>query len=508
MKAKKSVAAKISRLASGQALRVLDLFSGCGGLSLGFQRAGFDIVAALENDPRAVQSHANNFHDGIRSNSPHAVPTDITKVDPAELLRALQIPGRARSSIDVIVGGPPCQAFARVGRAKLREVDEHPEAFLRDPRSNLYLRYLQFVRELQPLAILMENVPDVMNFGGHNVANEVSEVLDEIGYSCGYTLLNAAFYGVPQMRERMFLIAYRKELAASVEFPEPTHWVQLPRGYDGTRNVAMRVLVEKGYRAGQRLLRIDDESEYYFQEPPSAHPGLQPAVTVRDAIQDLEPILARELHRMGELRRGVRRFDEFSPYCDDVEPSEFAMDMRSWPGFENEGGVFDHVIRSLPRDYQIFARMRPGDQYPEAHVLARQICEETRKKKRIRIDSPEHEDLKSSIIPPYDPTKFPNKWRKLEADLPSRTLLAHMGKDTYSHIHYDDSQARTISVREAARLQSFPDGFRFAGTMNPAFRQIGNAVPPLMAFAIAKRIRDTLRASIDDSACGKEIQCG
>ena len=81
----------------------------------------------------------------------------------------------------------------------------------------------------------------------------------------------------------------------------------------------------------------------------------------------------------------------------------------------------------------------------------------------------------------------------MERDKPARTLLAHLGKDGYSHIHYDSKQARTISVREAARLQSFPDGFKFAGTMNPAFRQIGNAVPPLMARAIAVPLLEALK---------------
>lgn len=95
----------------------------------------------------------------------------------------------------------------------------------------------------------------------------------------------------------------------------------------------------------------------------------------------------------------------------------------------------------------------------------------------------------------YDPSKFPNKWRKMEADLPARTLMAHLGKDSYSHIHYDSEQARTISVREAARLQSFPDGFRFCGTMNPAFRQIGNAVPPLLAKALATCVLSALQPS-------------
>jgi DNA (cytosine-5)-methyltransferase 1 len=83
------------------------------------------------------------------------------------------------------------------------------------------------------------------------------------------------------------------------------------------------------------------------------------------------------------------------------------------------------------------------------------------------------------------------------SDQPARTVMAHLGKDSYSHIHYDSNQARTISVREAARLQSFPDGFQFCGTMNPAFRQIGNAVPPLMALALARDMRQVLAGSRD-----------
>jgi DNA (cytosine-5)-methyltransferase 1 len=98
-------------------------------------------------------------------------------------------------------------------------------------------------------------------------------------------------------------------------------------------------------------------------------------------------------------------------------------------------------------------------------------------------------------VPPYDPGKFPNKWRKMEPDEPARTLMAHLGKDSYSHIHYDSDQARVLSVREAARLQSFPDGFKFSGTMNPAFRQIGNAVPPLLAHALAEPLLAAIGAT-------------
>src|ERR1700716_4155020 len=103
------------------------------------------------------------------------------------------------------------------------------------------------------------------------------------------------------------------------------------------------------------------------------------------------------------------------------------------------------------------------------------------------------------MVPPYDPSKFPNRWWKLQANGPVRTLTAHIGKDTYTHIHYDSDQARVITVREAARLQSFPDGFVFAGTMNPAFRQIGNAVPPLLASAVARCLLEQITGAVQPS---------
>jgi DNA (cytosine-5)-methyltransferase 1 len=168
--------------------------------------------------------------------------------------------------------------------------------------------------------------------------------------------------------------------------------------------------------------------------------------------------------------------------------------MRYWKGFRAGGGLTDHVIRCTPRDYPLFRKMRPGDQYPQAHRLALGMLEKKLKELKINgepfdANSPEYYRLSAATVPPYDPSKFPNKWRKMEPNLPARTLMAHLGKDTYSHIHYDNSQARTISVREAARLQSFPDGFVFCGTMNPAFRQVGNAVPPLLARAVARSIK-------------------
>jgi DNA (cytosine-5)-methyltransferase 1 len=229
---------------------------------------------------------------------------------------------------------------------------------------------------------------------------------------------------------------------------------------------------------------------------PQPHGRLREAITAEQALCDLPRITS---HLNGGLRKAPRRFD--TPTKIATPPAnEFVKLMREWPGFESDGHVYDHVIRYLPRDYGIFERMQPGDQYPEAYRVALTMRDEAvarlarERGERITPGSREYRAITAEYVPPYDPGKFPNKWRKMEAEAPARTLMAHIGKDTYSHIHFDSSQARTISVREAARLQSFPDGFRFAGTMNPAFRQIGNAVPPLLATAVFRHMLASVTA--------------
>jgi DNA (cytosine-5)-methyltransferase 1 len=469
---------KRARLARGETPRVLDLFSGCGGISLGFHRAGFSIDAAVELDELAAKSHAVNFHGGAPA---HAAARDITAIEPDELTAELGL-GRVDQAFDIVVGGPPCQAYARVGRAKLREIAEHPKAFKVDQRANLYLRYLHYVRCTKPLALLMENVPDIMNFGGHNVAEEIAEALSEMGYDVGYTLINSAFHGVPQLRDRVFLVAYRRELKIKVSFPRPTRTIVLPKGYSGTRAVAFK------------LLDLFDSGHFIREE--SGASGLPYAVTAREALDDLPAVTT---HLDGTLKRGARRFTELARYRSRRTLGEYAEMMRAWPGFENSDGVRDHVIRLLPRDTDIFRNMRHGDEYPAAQRLAIALFEEEvsrQAKAGNRLRKRECDDLFRKMVPPYPVASFPNRWWKLRPDQPSRTLLAHIGKDTYSHIHYDSAQARTISVREAARLQSFPDGFVFCGTMNPAFRQIGNAVPPLMAWRIAKHMRHALKSAV------------
>jgi DNA (cytosine-5)-methyltransferase 1 len=468
---------RLARLARGKPPRVLDLFSGAGGISMGFQRAGFRIDGALEIEPLPALTHARNFHGrgGKEFLELHARPRDLTAVEPDQLAEELGL-GPVEEAIDVLVGGPPCQAYARVGRAKLRKVADHPEAFRVDPRANLYLRYLAYVRAFRPLALLIENVPDILHYAHHNVAQEIVDTLDGYGYDAKYSLINSAFHGVPQMRDRVYLIAYRRELRADIRSPRATHHMELPPGYSGTRAVALRYVDLLG-GAG-------------YTTPDLGNKSLPFPITAPEAIGDLAPI------RGDSVKRGARHWTALAKYREDHELTEYQRVMREWPGFEAGEGVYDHAIRYLPRDGLVFKEMREGAEYPEAQMTALKIVRREAARLGYRDGTKKYQALHDSIVPPYDVSKFPNRWWKLRRDYPVRTLMAHIGKDTYSHIHYDGKQARTISVREAARLQSFPDGSVFCGTMNPAFRQIGNAVPPLMAAAIAEAMREALEGAV------------
>lgn len=476
----------------------MDLFGGCGGISLGFATAGFRVIGSVEADGWAAASHAANFARGANETeaAAHSAARDITGQDPEEVLADLGIHGPVERQVDVLVGGPPCQAFARVGRAKLRSEAlrqsqcEAEHAYLIDGRVGLWERYLHYVRRTRPLALLMENVPDILNHGGRNVAEVVARHLKSEGYRVAYTLLNAAWYGVPQTRERMFLIGIHESLESDPQFPAPTHHAVLPSGYLGTRATARK-----------HIDPSDKHSHRWIEDPSS---GLPTATTARDALVDLPPIFALSDLKSGVLRRGRKDPAKRCAYSSEDFNSPYSRLMRRWPGFETSDTTTGHVIRYLPRDFKFFKVMKEGWQYPQIwqHVENRR-----RVLKRKRISKGRPVDRRSTEgraflydwTLPYSPEKFPNKWWKLVRDRPVRTLMAHLGKDSYSHIHFDGKQARTISIREAARLQSFPDGFMFKGSMNPAFKQIGNAVPPLLAYAVAVAMRETIGCDdVDD----------
>jgi DNA (cytosine-5)-methyltransferase 1 len=340
----------------------------------------------------------------------------------------------------------------------------------------------------------MENVPGMMSVKGVNVADQAGWELGKRGYRVGYAILNAVWFGVPQYRERLFLVGVRRDLGVEPVIPEPTHVADLPSGYQRPREF--------------QTIPLAFVDHYELAVPPAT--GARAATTVGDALDDL-PVLTSHLD---EERRRIRRegapsnassggdrvpggtsretLHETLPYGT-LPHSLFARVMRRWPGLAEPQGVTEHDIRRTPRDYETFRRMAAEDRYPEALGIAERRFYEAlgRLAAEGRAPAPgsvEFAELRRSIVPPYPVEIFVDKWRKLNATKPSWTIPAHLAKDAYSHIHHDSAQARAISIREAARLQSFPDAFRFTGNMGDCYRQVGNAVPPLLAWHLASAV--------------------
>lgn len=464
-------------------LTVVDLFSGAGGFSLGFHRAGFEIAAAIDHDKRSGETFRYNFSQ-LQPGQPPAVFSgeagDLSSFDFGQL-----------DSPDVVIGGPPCQAYSQIGRGKLASLSD--AGFVEDPRNELYLSFVSAIRTWQPQAFVMENVPGMLSVEGRNVAEQVSTDLADCGYSVRYALLNAAWYGVPQLRERLFFVGYRNDLGKDPKFPDPQHRPEALSGYHH-REEAIPLSFDF----------IKDRRVYIDTRLASSRP-----VSVEESLSDLPEIkdhLDPANRRIRSHFRSIRRLES--------EPdSSYAETMRHWRGFPECKEVDDHSTRRTPRDYETFRLMEHGDRYPEAVRLAWAKADaelELLKAAGVesRPGSPTYEAVVRKHVPPYGDAwdrsetgswnrDFPDRWKKLIPNRPSWTVPAHLSKDSYSHIHYDSAQARMISVREAARLQSFPDGFRFAGTMGDCFRQVGNAVPPLLASAIATSISICLSADSD-----------
>lgn len=368
-------------------IAVVDLFSGAGGLSYGLDSIqGVSVVAAFEKDARAAETHAANI--------PGLVVTgDVAEIDSFwVVLKEHEI-----RRVDVVVGGPPCQGFSRLGKGALRKLalDDGRGVDLGDPRNWLFREFLRAVRELRPQVVMMENVPDMALC--EPVMEELTGIFEDVGYGLHYRVLNAADFGVPQRRRRLLVVARRD--GTGVSWPRPGRFRR----------------------------------------------------TVRDAISDLPPV-------------PHSHFDEVTRRIAPAEPGTYLREMRRGLRGDEARIVRDHVTRyHRPDDLLAFRHLPQGGTYKD-------VPEELR---RYRDDI------------------FTDKYHRMIWDEPAWTVTAHLAKDGYKYVHPD--QHRTISVREAARLQSFPDRFRFAGSRTDRFRQIGNAVPPKLAEAVGRSVVPLVR---------------
>lgn len=448
--------------------KALDLFSGAGGMSLGMEAAGIQSLGAVDIDEAASDTFAEMFAKDDPLTLGGKTKGDMSQVDLDELS------GHLRTSPDIIVGGPPCQGFSKVGRAKqaslLDEDSRIAQGGIRNPQRNqLYKTFIQACKVMQPKAFVMENVPGMRHIQGIDMARRIAREASMAGYNVRYFLLNAAWYGVPQHRWRLFFVGISRKYGP-VAIPEPP-----PRTHDASLSPP------------EGMSHPTDPWMLTSSQIPAAS-ELQPAVSVKAAINDLPTLKG---HLEGE--RPTEKAMPLSRRC-----SPWAEALRQWPGREGPEKVSGNWYRFTPRDFEIFRLMNYGDCYPQALTIAyrrlqKRLNELEAEGRAPELGSPAYEELKKSIVPPYKADKFDEKWRKLIPGEPSWTLTAHLSKDSYSHIHYSHLQARSITIREAARLQSFPDSYHFAGNYGDQLRQIGNAVPPLLAKAIGKQLLGQLR---------------
>lgn len=362
---------------SGRPLAV-DLFSGAGGLGAGVEAAGWAVIAAVDHDKAALETHRANFRG-------QALEVDMS--DPAQV-RAL-IERLSPLGVDLVAGGPPCQPFSRAGRAKIRSLVKGGMRDAVDTRKELWRSFIDVVLALRPRAVLMENVPDMAIGDDLIVIREIADILEQADYVVDYRLLDAWRHGVPQHRKR-FILQARSDSAAP----------QWPALSD--------------------------------KKP-----------TVRDAIADLPSLNGTT---------GARE----SVYSG-APTSVLAVELR---GDDATGVVHDHMTRPVRDDD------REAFELMDSSTLYSDLPERL---KRYRSDT------------------FNDKYKRLDWEDLSRTITAHIAKDGYWYIH--PAEHRTLTVREAARIQTFPDSFRFSGTRSDAFRQIGNAVPPILGRAVAESIR-------------------
>lgn len=393
-------------------LTYIDMFSGCGGFSLGLDWAGLKCLAALDFSAPAIETFKAN-HPHAR----HALVKDLTAFRP-EHLDELIAPER----VDLIVGGPPCQGFS-----KARQVDgaNHGDRLVHDSRRDLYKEFLRYVKYYQPKVFIMENVPGLRSAAGGEFFTRVQVESRELGYRVIPYEVDAWRFGVPQKRIRQLFIGTRRELPLFIpdRYIKPTH-------------------------AG-------------MGEPTDG--GLEPPVTLGEAIGDLPSIVAGDdqftRKYETELRKGhLKQYGK--RYVDEVLQSNKAKLLTA------------HTARPhSQRDLRDFMRLKEGENSKQA--IARGELMEF----------------------PYDRECFKDRYTKQSRDGLCSTIVAHLRKDGLMFIH--PVQCRSLTPREAARIQSFPDTFVLPTAITHSFAQLGNAVPPLVGMAMGLAVKEYVTAAVD-----------
>jgi DNA (cytosine-5)-methyltransferase 1 len=407
-------------------MNFIDLFAGAGGLSEGFIKAGFSPIAHVEMNKDASDTLRTRtaFH-YLKENNRIDEYYDylkgkITRKDlwdklPEELFNSVfnteissdTIPFLFNKidelvgdkSVDLVIGGPPCQAYSIAGRAR------DPKGMTDDPRNHLYKYYIQFLERYKPKMFVFENVPGILSANNGEYLKMIFDAVREVGYDLNYQVLNAKNFNVLQDRKRVIIIGWIKEL--KLNYPE----------------------------------FVQNEPKYKI---------------LKDLFSDLPKL------NNGEGNLGIVQYSSStSDYLKETE-------IRNGIGFTTQ-----HIARpNNENDLEIY-----------------RIAVEQWVKENKRLN---YAELPQRLIKHSNTKSFSNRFQVVNHEGLSHTVVAHIAMDGHYYIHPDINQNRSITVREAARIQSFPDDYYFETSRTAAFKQIGNAVPVLMAKGIADKIKEML----------------
>jgi DNA (cytosine-5)-methyltransferase 1 len=405
----------------------IDLFAGAGGLSEGFIRAGFQPIAHVEMNKEACDTiktrtayhwlkengKTNIYYDYLKSEA--KFKEELWKQLPKQLIDSIihkeiseitlpeifnSIDHRLNGNkVDLIIGGPPCQAYSVAGRAR-KDMES-------DPRNHLYKHYVKFLEKYKPKMFVFENVPGILSAKNGEYLSMIFEAVRNAGYEVDIPqkkYLNAKDFGVLQDRKRVIIIGWKKEL--NLKYPDFV------------------------------------TTEHNFE-------------ILKDLFSDLKPL---------KNGQGTLNATEYTK-----PTTEYLENYNIRNGLEF---VTQHISRPN------------NDIDLEIYQIA---IKKWNNGKRLN-----YSELPKNLIKHSNTSSFVNRFQVVNGKGISHTVVAHIAMDGHYYIHPDEKQNRSISVREAARIQSFPDDYFFEGSRTAAFKQIGNAVPPLMAQKIAEKIREIL----------------
>jgi len=351
-------------------LKIIDIFSGCGGLTLGFKNAGFKDLLAVDNDQPSLETYKNNFPETNTLNLDLFKPDSIKEI----------VSSIGKNKVSGIIGGPPCQGFSLTGPRKFN-----------DPRNRLYLAFIELVDKIAPNFFLIENVPGVKRLYSGKIYEEIEKKFTRLGFNVTSEIINSADYGVPQIRKRLFIIGTKKQIP-QFEFPAPTH---SPDNY----------------------------------------------ISCKEAINDLPKRDPRK-----DIGTDKSKYSK-SP------SSDYQIKMKS------DCNILWNHVATAHKDFVI----ETISQVP---------------------DGGNWRDLPPGV---GESRKFNEAWTRYNSKKPSRTI------DTGHRNHFHYKYNRVPTIRENARLQSFPDNFRFFGNKSQQNRQVGNAVPPILAYKLALQLKKLIK---------------